>query len=43
MLLGQALIWLTPQLVEFVESFFRHPKGFVDDAKIAKKLRYGVL
>ena len=34
----QALIWLTPQLVEFVESFFRQPKDFVDDAKVAKKL-----
>ena len=32
-----SLIWLTPQLVEFVESFFRQPKGFVDDAKVAKK------
>jgi hypothetical protein len=29
---------LTPQLVEFVESFFRQPKGFVDDARVAKKL-----
>jgi len=35
---GSALIWLTPQLVEFVESFFRPPKGFVDDAKVTKKL-----
>ena len=33
-----ALIWLTPQPVEFVENFFRQPKGFVDDAMVAKKL-----
>ena len=31
-------MWLTPQPVEFVESFFRQPKGFVDDARVAKKL-----
>ena len=30
-----SLIWLTPQLVE---SFFRQSKGFVDDARVAKKL-----
>jgi len=29
---------LTPQPVEFVESFFRQPKGFVDDSRVAEKL-----
>ena len=33
-----ALIWLTPQPVEFVENFFRQPKGLVDGARVAKKL-----
>jgi len=37
-LLRPSLIWLTPQLVEFVESFFRQPKGFMDDAGVTKKL-----
>ena len=36
--ISTSLIWLTPQPVEFVESFFRQPKGFVDDARVAKKL-----
>ena len=33
-----ALIWLTPQPVEFVKNFFSQPKGFVGDARIAQKL-----